>query len=123
MNRDHMQCYHMMDLSLDTFPYAGTTTTCEALWMGVPVITLTGKSHANNVGASLLSAIGCGEWIANTKEAYIRKAVELASDTEALKLWRTTLREKMKASTLCNGPQFTRNIEEVYQRLFEKKRF
>ncbi len=120
LSRDHLQSYQMMDLSLDTFPYAGTTTTCEALWMGVPVITLTGASHAHNVGASLLSAVGFTEWIATTKQEYINKAVQLATDIDALKQARKVLRPKMKDSPLCNAQEFTKNTEQVYTDCWKK---
>ena len=62
------------NISLDPFPYAGTTTTCEALWMGVPCITLKGQCHAHNVGVSLLTTLGLEDWIAEDKEGYIRLA-------------------------------------------------
>jgi protein O-GlcNAc transferase len=70
-NRAHLASYGQLDIALDVFPYAGTTTTCETLWMGVPTVTLRGDCHACNVGVSLLSAIGCPEWIASSAEQYM----------------------------------------------------
>ena len=70
-NRAHLASYSQLDISLDVFPYAGTTTTCETLWMGVPTVTLKGNCHACNVGVSLLTAIGCPEWIASNQEQYM----------------------------------------------------
>lgn len=115
MNHDHMQAYSLMDISLDTFPYAGTTTTCEALWMGVPVVTLTGKSHAHNVGASLLTQIGCPEWICSTKEQYIACAVSLSSCLSTLSKTRTSIRDRMQSSPLCDSKPFTLSLERVFR--------
>jgi protein O-GlcNAc transferase len=70
-NRAHLASYGQLDIALDVFPYAGTTTTCETLWMGVPTVTLRGNCHANNVGVSLLTAIGCPQWIAGSAEQYM----------------------------------------------------
>lgn len=112
---DHLQSYRLMDLSLDTFPYAGTTTTCESLWMGVPVVTLRGTAHSQNVSSSLLSAIGSLDGlIANNMEEYIEIAVSLANDIVRLQELRISLREKMKNSPLCDGMTFTRNLEKTY---------
>jgi predicted O-linked N-acetylglucosamine transferase (SPINDLY family) len=98
--KDHLELYRQVDVALDTFPYHGTTTTCEALWMGVPVVTLRGDRHAARVGASLLTAVGHPEWIADDKAAYVRIASELASDPARLKTLRTELRDDMKRSPL-----------------------
>lgn len=133
-NGAHLQSYQFMDLSLDTFPYNGTTTTCEgnwycsdlssfvaALYMGVPVITLTQESnHVHNVGRTILASIGHPSWIANTQEEYIQKAVELASDFDKLKELRTSLRTKMLNSNLCNPKKFTRDLESIYTKILEK---
>ncbi|ELR15334.1 udpn-acetylglucosamine--peptide n-acetylglucosaminyltransferase spindly, putative [Acanthamoeba castellanii str. Neff] len=128
LNHDHLQAYSYMDISLDTFPYAGTTTTCEALWMGVPVITLTGDNHAHNVGATILQQVGHEELIARTKESYVQAALRLASDVQRLHAIRRyriaivsiSLREKMQSSYLCNPREFTRNLEDTYSRLWRK---
>ena len=98
--RSHLDLYRQVDVALDTFPYNGTTTTCEALWMGVPVVTLSGDRHAARVGTSLLTAAGHPEWIATDKAAYVRIATELAADSARLKTLRTGLREDMKRSPL-----------------------
>jgi predicted O-linked N-acetylglucosamine transferase (SPINDLY family) len=98
--RDHLAVYGRVDVALDTFPYHGTTTTCEALWMGVPVVTLRGDRHASRVGASLLTAVGHPEWVATDKASYIRTATELASDPIRLATLRRGLRDEMKRSPL-----------------------
>ena len=95
----HLACYHDIDLALDTAPYNGTTTTCEALWMGVPVISLAGDRHMARVGASLLAAAGHAEWAATSTEDYVRRAAELAGDPARL----ATLRADLRAALL-RGP-------------------
>ena len=97
---EHLALYHRVDISLDTFPYNGTTTTCEALWMGVPVITLLGDRHIARVSASLVTAAGHPEWIATSPEDYVRRAVELAADPVRLRTLRAGLRGDMQRSAL-----------------------
>ena len=98
--RSHLACYREMDIALDTTPYNGTTTTCEALWMGVPVITLRGESHMARVGASLLTAAGHPEWIAASEDEYVSHAVKLAAEPAHLAVLRTGLRGEMRRSPL-----------------------
>jgi protein O-GlcNAc transferase len=98
----HLSLYEQMDIALDPFPYHGTTTTCEALWMGVPVITLAGDRHASRVGASLLSAAGHPEWIATSADDYVTIAARLASSPEALATARRSLRDDLRRSPLLN---------------------
>jgi predicted O-linked N-acetylglucosamine transferase (SPINDLY family) len=102
--REHLGQYGLIDIALDTFPYNGTTTTCEALWMGRPVVTVAGARHAARVGASLLTATGHPELIAATTEDYVRTAVGLASDRTALAALSAGLRSDMQCSALCDLP-------------------
>lgn len=111
---DHMQRYREIDIALDPFPYNGTTTTCEALWMGVPVVTFTGDRHAARVGASLLAAIGHPELIAIDQESYIEKAIDLAKRPEQLAALHSQLRSDMARSPLCDVPRFVANLEAAY---------
>jgi predicted O-linked N-acetylglucosamine transferase (SPINDLY family) len=97
---DHLAFYQAVDLAFDTHPYHGTTPTCEALWMGVPVVTLLGDRHASRVGASLLTAIGHPEWIADDTNDYIRIATELATDLPRLRQIRAALRDDLRRSVL-----------------------
>ncbi len=98
--KDHLALYHDIDIALDGFPYHGTTTTCEALWMGVPVITRRGDRHASRVGASLMAAASHAEWVAETEADYVRIAAELAADPAKRAALRAGLRAEMQASAL-----------------------
>ncbi|MGE0737046.1 MAG: tetratricopeptide repeat protein [Alphaproteobacteria bacterium] len=108
---EHLSAYANMDVALDPFPYNGTTTTCEALWMGVPVVTLRGDRHAGRVSASLLSAAGFPEWVATTEAQYVETAVRLAADTAGLAALRQSLRARMTASALRDGAGFARRFQ------------
>lgn len=108
---DHLGSYRAIDVALDAYPYHGTTTTCEALHMGVPVVTLAGRRHASRVGVSLLNAIGRSEWIASDADDFARIAQGLITDREQLAAERATLRDRLAGSALCDGPGFTRRFE------------
>jgi predicted O-linked N-acetylglucosamine transferase (SPINDLY family) len=117
----HLSMYGMVDMALDTFPYAGTTTTCESLWMGVPVLTAIGECHAHNVGASLLNAVGGMEdFVAVDTDDYVERAVRLANDPERLATTRMGLRSKMAASELCDGRTFMRGVETAYLKMWRR---
>jgi protein O-GlcNAc transferase len=118
-SREHLEAYNSVDIGLDTFPYNGTTTTCEALWMGVPVITLAGNTHASRVGVSLLSNIGLTELIANTDEEYVKIAVSLAKDLKRLQSLRKRLRQTMAQSPLTDAKRFTANLEMCYRAMWD----
>jgi protein O-GlcNAc transferase len=114
----HQAAYNRVDIALDPFPYNGTTTTCEALWMGVPVVTLRGDRHAGRVGASLLGQIGLTELVANSVEEYVEIARTLARNGERLEEFRHSLRPRIAASSLCDGPAFARKIEAAFRRVW-----
>lgn len=109
--QNHLGRYSGIDIGLDPFPYNGTTTTCDALWMGVPVVALAGKAHAGRVGASLLSNLGLTELIADTPEGYIATALRLAAEPEKLNALRSQLRTRMAASPLTDAHRFTKHLE------------
>jgi predicted O-linked N-acetylglucosamine transferase (SPINDLY family) len=111
--RDYFRQYGQIDVALDTFPWAGGTTTCDALYMGVPVITLAGAPGAplQRGGVSILSNIGMTDWIAHSPEEYLTKAENLSRDLNALVRHRETLRQRMRESVLMDGPRFARNLE------------
>ena len=102
-----------VDVILDTFPYPGGTTTCEALWMGVPTLTLSGGTLLARQGASLLTAAGLPDWIAANEDDYVAKAVSFSSDLEHLAALRVVLREQVLASPLFDAPRFARNFEDA----------
>jgi predicted O-linked N-acetylglucosamine transferase (SPINDLY family) len=116
---DHMNRYNQIDIGLDPFPYNGTTTTCDALWMGVPVITLAGRSHVGRVGVSQLTNIGLPELIGHNEDDYVDIAVALANDLPRLAALRSGLRERLKASPLMDAPRLTRNLEAVYREMWK----
>jgi predicted O-linked N-acetylglucosamine transferase (SPINDLY family) len=115
----HLACYHEVDIALDTFPYNGTTTTCEAIWMGVPVITLRGETHAGRVGLSLLSQLGLAEFATETADAYVKYAVSLANDLPRLRAFHGTLRERMRDSSLTDAQQFAERLERCYRSVWQ----
>ena len=117
--RSHIQQYSRIDISLDTFPYNGTTTTCESLWMGVPIISLRGNRHAGRVGASLLSQVGLDELITDDTEQYIATAKRLAESNELLTTYHNTLRQNIASSPLCDGPEFTRALEQAFTEMLQ----
>jgi len=98
----HLQAAAGIDIALDTFPYNGTTTICEALLMGSPVITLAGRAHAGRVGLSLLSAVGLADLAATDEDGYVNLAVTLAQDHPRLAALRESLRARLLASPLCD---------------------
>ena len=118
----HLAVYRRVDIALDSFPYNGTTTTCEALWMGVPVVGLHGDRHAGRVGASLLATVGLGELIARDEEEYVRFAAGLAGDMARLAKLRATMRDRVRASPLMDEHGFVHGLEACYLALWEEKR-
>ena len=118
--RHHLAFYGNIDIALDPFPYNGTTTTCEALWMGVPVITLAGQTHGGRVGLSLLTTVGLAELIATTTQEYVAKAATLATDLRKLIQLRASLRERLAGSPLCDGVAQARAMEAVYRNLWQR---
>jgi len=109
---DHLHRYHEIDIALDPFPFNGMTTSCEALWMGIPIVTLAGEKHLSRVGVSHLTNIGYPDWIATDFDKYVKIAEKLASDTQTLNAIRLGLRKKMSASPLMDGKSFTAELEQ-----------
>ncbi|HVW20059.1 MAG TPA: tetratricopeptide repeat protein [Opitutaceae bacterium] len=123
---EHLAAYGRIDVALDPFPYHGTTTTCEALWMGVPVVTLAGDRHASRVGVSLLTAVKRPEWIARDLDAYVRIAAGLAGDARRLAHERTALRGAMRESALLDhagqAARFGRALRQMWRKRCEAAR-
>jgi len=116
--KSHLRIYNQIDLALDPFPYHGTTTTCDALWMGVPVISLCGECHATRVGKTILSAIGMDDFIVHSKSEYVDKTVAICQNIQLLKAVRKQLRTVMQQSELMNASGLTQNIESVYKKMW-----
>jgi predicted O-linked N-acetylglucosamine transferase (SPINDLY family) len=117
---EYFGLYQRIDLALDPFPYGGGTTTCDALWMGVPVVSLAGQTAVGRGGLSILSNIGLPELVAHDTEQYVQIAVDLANDQPRLSDLRATLRERMQSSPLMNAPRFARNVEAAYRTMWQR---
>jgi protein O-GlcNAc transferase len=117
---EHLALYERVDIALDPFPYNGTTTTCEALWMGVPVVALRGDRHAGRVSASLLTQVGLTDWIAASTDDYLDIAVALASDPAQLGELRRALRRRLMSSPLHQSGDIARNVETAYRAMWRQ---
>ena len=115
---EHLKYYSEADIILDTFPLNGATTTCEALWMGVPVITLVGELHFSRIGLSILTRIGLEFFAASTPKEYIAKAAALADNRQALENLRASMRERMNSSILRDSKKFASGAEAVYRKMW-----
>jgi predicted O-linked N-acetylglucosamine transferase (SPINDLY family) len=115
---EYLRLYQSIDIGLDPFPYSGGTTTCDAMWMGVPVVALCGKLGVSRITLSILSTVGLPELIASSQEEYVKIAKDLAMDLSRLAILRATLRERMKTSALMDAPRFARNIEQAYRQMW-----
>lgn len=113
--QDYFNRLNSVDVALDTMPYSGGTTTCDALWMGVPVVTAPGTRPSSRSTASILATAGLAEWIASGHEDYVRRAVEFASDTARLAGLRVSLRERLRRSPLMDEAEFVRDLEGAYR--------
>jgi predicted O-linked N-acetylglucosamine transferase (SPINDLY family) len=111
---EHLSTYDEIDIGLDPFPYNGTTTTCEALWMGVPVVARAGNAHVGRVGVSILSRVGMGHLHADSDAAYEALAVMLAGDIGQLQRQRATMRDRLRQSSLLDAKQLTADLEQAY---------
>jgi predicted O-linked N-acetylglucosamine transferase (SPINDLY family) len=116
----YLQRYHQIDIALDPFPYNGMTTTCDALWMGVPVIALRGTLPIGRASFSILSNIGLPEYAAQSEDEYVQQAVSLANGHRRLAELRSTLRSRMMASPLLDAPLFARNLEAAFREMWRE---
>jgi len=120
-DKGHLGAYARMDIALDTFPYNGTTTTCEALWMGVPVVSLRGNCHSARVGASLLTAAESTEWVADAEEQYLQIAKTLSQDRDRLTELRFRLRDHVRNSRLCAAANYAPAVESAYEEMYTER--
>jgi protein O-GlcNAc transferase len=114
------EIFSRIDIGLDPFPYGGTTTTCDFLWMGVPLVSLSGETTPSRSGASLLNAVGLGELVAQSADEYLDIAARLAGDPQRLAGIRAGLRERMRASSLMDAARFTANLESAYRGIWRR---
>ena len=120
LKQDHFALYNDVDIALDTFPFNGVTTTCEALWMGVPVVTWRGDRHQARIGASLLTRVGLGNLVAPDIKGYEETAVALAGDPALLEKLRSNMRNRLQSSPLCDGTGFARDVEKMLRSIWHK---
>jgi protein O-GlcNAc transferase len=117
---DYLKAYREVAVCLDPFPYNGVTTTCDSLWMGVPVVALAGRMSVSRQGVRLLRNVGLDELIAVTPEDYVRIATALAGDSTRLAALRAGLREQMRRSPLMDAQGCTRRMEAAYREMWDK---
>ena len=118
--RQYFEQYRQIDIALDPFPYGGGTTTCDALWMGVPVVSLAGQTAVSRAGLSILSNIGLPELVAHTPEQYVQIAADLARDLPRLQQIRAGLRTRMQSSPLMDAAGFARELEQAYRQIWQR---
>jgi len=119
---DHLDMYGQVDIHLDTYPYHGTTTTCEAMWQGVPTLCLAGDAHRSRVGLSLLHSVGLSDWVAHSTDELINVAQKKVADLNALQSLRATLRDKMLDSPLTDGQSFVKDLEQAFDDMIDQRR-
>ena len=117
---DYLLAHHDVDMILDSFPFTGGTTTCEALWMGVPTLTLAGETMIARQGASMLHAAGLADWVVEQREAYVARAVHHAQDLAGLAALRQRLRAQVMASPLMDGPAFASAMTQLLQKVWQQ---
>ena len=115
-----LAAYRSVDIALDPFPYPGGTTSLEALWMGVPVLTLRGRRFVGHVGESILHTAGLADWVAQDEDDYLRRAAAFAADLPALAALRAQLRPQLLASPLCDAPRFARHLAEAWRGMWRE---
>ena len=117
----HLEAYNKIDIGLDPFPFAGATTTFQALWMGVPVISLMGGRFSSRAGGSISTHTGLGDLAVESDNAFVEHAVALAADLPRLADLRATLRQRLEDSPLCDGPAYARNVEDALRAMWEER--
>jgi predicted O-linked N-acetylglucosamine transferase (SPINDLY family) len=116
----YLATYHRIDVALDPFPYAGGTTTCDALWMGVPVVTLAGRTAVGRGGASILTNLGLPELVARSPEEYVQIALALARAPQRLERLRCSMRDRMGRSPITDAPGFACDVESAYRAMWAR---
>jgi predicted O-linked N-acetylglucosamine transferase (SPINDLY family) len=117
---EYLARYRLVDLFLDTYPYNAGTTASDALWMGLPVLTLSGNSFSSRMAASLLNAVNIPELITNSQSKYEAKAIELATNSKKINSIKENLANKIDSTPLFDSVKFTKNLESLYFKMFER---
>jgi protein O-GlcNAc transferase len=117
---EYMQLYNRIDIALDSFPYGGGITSREAVWMGVPLVSLAGRTAVGRMGLSLLAQLGLSDLVAATEEQYVQIATSLAGDRARLRELRAGLRQRMQSSSFCDPPGFARELEAAYRHFWQQ---
>ena len=117
---DYFKLFARVDIGLDTFPYNGHTTSLDSLWMGVPVVTLVGRTCVGRAGLSQLSNLDLTELVARSPEQFVAIATKLVQDLPRLAELRSSLRQRMLSSPIMDAPRFTRDVESAYDRMWQK---
>jgi predicted O-linked N-acetylglucosamine transferase (SPINDLY family) len=118
---EYLATYRQVDVVLDPFPFSGSATTCDALWMGVPVVTCPGETFASRHSLSHLCNVGLTELVAHDLDEYVELAVSLAGDLPRLAALRSGLRQRMAASPLCDGKRFAANLASLLRSVWEQR--
>ncbi len=119
---EHLALYHRADIALDPFPFTGATTTFQALWMGLPVITLAGRRFIQRMAADIVIHAGLPSLATHSEEVYLAQAVALAGDRPALKALRAGLRQQLMNAPLCDGSGYARSVEQAYLEMWKQRR-
>jgi predicted O-linked N-acetylglucosamine transferase (SPINDLY family) len=117
---DYLETYRRIDVALDPFPYNGGTTTCDALWMGVPVVSLVGGTAVSRAGSSVLSNAGLPELVTRNTDDYVETAAGLLADADSLAALRSGLRSRLEQSPVMNMPRFVRGLEAAYRECWQR---
>jgi predicted O-linked N-acetylglucosamine transferase (SPINDLY family) len=115
---DYLATYRLIDVALDPHPYGGGTTTCDALWMGVPVVSLAGRTAVSRAGSTLLANVGLERLVARNEEQYVELAAALIRDASALAALRRELRERIESSPVMDAKRFARDLETAFRRVW-----
>ena len=117
---EYFRWFNSVDIALDSTPYSGGTTTCDTLWMGVPVVTLAGPRSVSRSAASILTTVGLSDWIAASPEDYVRLAVEFSMNRGMLAGIRGSLRQRLQRSPLMDEKGFVRDLEALYRHMWRR---
>ncbi|HYL87555.1 MAG TPA: peptide-binding protein, partial [Burkholderiales bacterium] len=117
---EYLRLFGEVDIALDSLPFSGGTTSCDTLWMGVPIVTLPGTRSVSRSASSVLANVGLTDWIASSAGDYVRRAVRFAGERQLLAELRGSMRERMAASPLMDELRFVRDLEQTYREMWRR---